>query len=135
MARAGPDLIDSSAWVEYLRATGSPAHHALGDRIRSQRALATTGPVEMELLAGARSPAEADRIRRILAACRMVPVRPQDWQGAATIFARCRAGGVTPRRLLDCLIAAVAIRAELPLLARDRDFELMARYVPLRLAA
>ena len=135
MARARPELIDSSAWVEFLRATGSPAHLALRERIRSGGAVATTGPVAMELLAGAGSPGEARRIRRMLATCRMLPVRADDWQDAAALYSRCRRGGGTPRRLLDCLIAAVAIRAGAPVLAQDRDFELIAEHTVLELAA
>ena len=42
--------------------------------------------------------------------------------------------GITPRRLLDCLIAAVAIRTGVPVLAQDRDYELIAEHTPLELA-
>lgn len=133
MDRSRPSLIDSSAWIEFFRATGSPANLALREHIRSGALLATTGPVAMELLAGARSPAESRRIRRSLAACRSLAVRADDWVDAASIYARCRLGGTTPRNLLDCLIAAVAIRAGAAVLAQDRDFELIARHTDLAL--
>jgi hypothetical protein len=36
--------------------------------------------------------------------------------------------------MVDCLIAAVAIRHDVPVLAKDRDFEALAAHTPLRLA-
>lgn len=37
------------------------------------------------------------------------------------------------RSLLDCLIAAIALRLDAPLLARDRDFEALATISSLRM--
>lgn len=129
-------LIDSSAWIEFFRATGGPAHLELRRRIESGAELATTGPVAMELLAGAGAGAGAEvrLIRGVLGGCRMLRVRVEDWEGAAGVYAECRRAGSTPRRLLDCLIAAVAIRAGTPVLARDRDFTQIARHTALELA-
>jgi len=39
----------------------------------------------------------------------------------------------TVRKLVDCLIAAVAIRVDAELLHADADFEASARHTPLRL--
>ncbi len=128
-------LVDSSAWIELLRATGSPTHRRLRSLIEGGEHLATTGPVSMELLAGARGPAHRQRLRRALAACEMAQVRGErDWEDAASIYLRCRSGGDTPRRLLDCLIAAVAIRVGASILSEDRDYEAIARHTALRLA-
>ena len=38
------------------------------------------------------------------------------------------------RRLIDCLIAAVAIRADVPVLHRDGDFDVLARHTELEVA-
>ncbi len=53
-----------------------------------------------------------------------------DFIGAAETYRACRAGGITPRRLIDCIIA---IRTGAELLAADQDFADMARILPLRL--
>jgi predicted nucleic acid-binding protein len=37
--------------------------------------------------------------------------------------------------MLDCLVAAVAIRHNIPVLHRDRDFDVLARHTELRTAA
>ncbi len=43
------------------------------------------------------------------------------------------AAGITPRGLVDCMIVSVALRKDVALLTADRDVELMATVVPLRL--
>ena len=128
-------LIDSSAWIELFRATGSPTHERLRAALSSDEELVSTEPVAMELLAGARDPRQRRLIKGSLAACRTISVENAgDWEDAAGIYLRCRMAGATPRRLLDCLIAAVAIRAAVPILAQDRDYELIAEHTPLELA-
>jgi predicted nucleic acid-binding protein len=122
-------LADTSAWVEYLRATGSPAHVRLRELIAGQGELATTEVVVMELLAGAAAQEEAARLRRLLGRFELLPVEGlADYEAAADLSRRCRAGGETVRKLTDCLIAAVAIRHGATLLHRDRDFEVIARH-------
>ena len=49
------------------------------------------------------------------------------------LYRTCRRNGDTVRKLIDCLIAAVAMRAELPILHADVDFDAIARHTPLRL--
>ena len=128
-------LVDTSAWVEFFRATGSPVNRRLRTLIRGSDELVTTEPVAMELLAGVRSAAEDRRVQATLAACRTYAVAgPHDWGQAAAIFRLCRAQGSTPRTQIDCLIAAVAIRAGVPVLTADRDFEVIARHTGLELA-
>lgn len=52
-----------------------------------------------------------------------------DFDGAARIYRQCRKAGSTPRGLVDCMIAAVAVRYQATLLARASDFEHVARVV------
>jgi predicted nucleic acid-binding protein len=128
-------LLDSSAWVEFLRATGSPVHLRVRSALREEADLASTDVVLMEILAGARDGADRDRLRRLLHAQRFLPVEgPADYESAAELYRACRRGGETPRKLTDCLIAAVAIRNDAELLCEDADFLAIARHAPLRLA-
>lgn len=129
-------LADTSAWVEYLRATGSPAHVRLRELIAGQGELATTEVVVMELLAGAAAQAEVARLRRLLGRFELLPVEGlADYEAAADLDRRCRAGGETVRKLTDCLIAAVAIRHGATLLHRDLDFEVIARHSRLQVVS
>lgn len=127
-------LVDTSAWIEFQRATGSAADRWLTAAIAAEAPLATTGLVLLELLAGARDEQQARDLRRLLDRCRFLPLEePSDHEAAAALYRACRREGTTIRRLADCLIAAVAIRARVALLHRDADFDALARHAPLRL--
>ena len=129
-------LADTSAWVEFDRATGSDADKALTGLIADGGTdLAVSEPVLMEVLAGATDGQRHDDLRRLLTSFRWLPADPvADFEGAAKVYRSCRAGGVTPRGLIDCMIASIAIRTGAKLLAADRDFAAMATIVPLHLA-
>ena len=126
-------LIDSSAWIEFLRNTGSP----VCDRVEAllDADMAICHPVRMEVLAGARDEYHLERLRRLLARAVMVAVTPADYDDAAALYRRCRRQGETVRRLIDCLIAAVAIRADTPILHHDPDFDALVRHTALRSAS
>ncbi len=128
-------LADSSAWIEYLRRSESEIDLRV-EALVGERKLATTEPVAMELLAGARDSAEHHRLRRLLARAELLSVAAfDDYESAALIQRRCRSAEAPARSIIDCLIAAVAIRNDAALLHRDRDFELIARHTALRIAA
>jgi predicted nucleic acid-binding protein len=127
-------LADTSAWIEFLRGTGSEANLRLRHLLGGDE-LATTDVVVMEVLAGAGDAAHRDRLRALLARCRFVPIEaPRDYEDAAEVYRMCRQAGETIRALTDCLIACVAIRARVALLHADRDFEAIARRAPLEIA-
>src|SRR5688572_14959029 len=59
-------LADTSAWVEYDRATGSAVDQRLTELIRDDGPLAVTEPVLMEVMAGARDGERERALRRLL---------------------------------------------------------------------
>ena len=116
-------LADTSAWVEYDRATGSPVDRRLTDLITEGGPLAVTEPVVMEVLAGARSDTRENDLRRLLLRFELAAVDPTaDFEAAART-------GVTPRGLIDCLIVAVAWRRGATLLAQDVDLHRVAEVI------
>lgn len=127
-------LVDSSAWVEYLRGTGSLTHRRLRSALQDGEEVAWTDMVALEVLAGAYDDTDRDRLRRLLYGQHFLGVDgPADYESAAELYRLCRRGGETPRRLADCLIAVVAIRNDVELLSCDVDFQVIARHAPLRL--
>lgn len=123
-------LADSSAWVEYDRATGSAVDLRLTMLIDENGPLAFTEPVLMEVIAGARTDERERDLRRLLLRYRLLPLDiAADFDGAARIYRACRRAGVTPRGLLDCLIVSVARRHGASLLAQDRDIQRVAAVV------
>ncbi len=124
-------LIDTSAWVEYLRDTGSPVCARVDDLL-AHRTI-TCDPVRMEVLAGARDERHLDDLRGLLARASSLPTRPGDFEAAAGIYRACRRRGETVRKLIDCLIAAQAIAARVPILHADLDFNVLARHTALQI--
>ena len=118
-------LVDTSAWVEYDRATGSPV---------DRRLIAVTEPVVMELAAGARTDEREMDLRRLLPRFALLTFDTVvDFDAAANIYRACRRVGVTPRGMIDCMVAAVALRHGAPLLAFDADMNRVAEVIGISL--
>ena len=127
-------LVDTSAWIEFDRATGSPVDTRLTDLIGSGDEVAVTEPVIMEVLSGARDESRERDLRRLLDRFTLLRFEaPTHFAGATRIYRACRRAGVTPRGLIDCMIAAVAVAHEAAVLAHDRDFAAIARVIGLDL--
>jgi len=120
-------LVDTSAWIEYDQATGSAVHRELRRLIADSAAVAVTQPVVMELMIGARSPAHREQLARLMARFALLPFDAgADFDAAAQIYTRSRGRGITPRGMIDCMIAAVAWRTGAALLAQDVDLTRIA---------
>ena len=126
-------VVDTSAWVELLRATESPVGRRLEELVRAKADLATTEVVLMELLGGAGG--GKANLRAHLLAYPVIPLEGlHDYEAAAMIFDRCRRAGDTLRHgYMDCLIAVPALRTGASILHNDRDFDVIARHTDLEL--
>lgn len=124
-------LVDTSAWVEFLRDTGSSVCDRVDQLLGGE--IAVCEPVRMEVLAGARDERHLSHLRGLLARAALIPTEATDYEEAAALYRVCRRSGETVRRLIDCLIASVAIRAGTPILHSDSDFDVLARHTALRL--
>jgi predicted nucleic acid-binding protein len=121
-------LADTSAWVEYDRATGSAVDRRLAALIAADEPVAVTEPVIMEVLAGARSDQRESDLRRLLLRFDLLTFDVvADFDGAVRIYRHCRRAGVTPRGMVDCMIAAVALRRGATLLSYDADMDRLAQ--------
>lgn len=120
-------LVDTSAWVEFDRATGSFADTRLAELIAATDDVAVTEPVITEVVSGARDGHRADDLRRLMDRFTLLRFDASiDFDGAARIYRHCRRSGVTPRGMVDCMIAAVAVRHGAALLTADADLDRVA---------
>lgn len=124
-------LVDTSAWIEFLRDTDSQVCIAVDRLLEAD--LATCDAVSMELLAGARDERHLLHLRGLLARTTMLSTTPSDFETAASMYRSCRVRGATVRKLIDCLIAAVAVRHSAQILHADADFVALGRHTELRL--
>ncbi|OLT26083.1 twitching motility protein PilT [Nocardiopsis sp. CNR-923] len=124
-------LVDSSAWVEYLRKTKSETNDFVRELIEREANLATTEPVAAELLSGVRNAAEQQVIERLTNGLIQLSLENRlDFTYSANLYREARSKGKTIRKLYDCLIAAVALRTDAVLVHCDRDFDHLAEVFP-----
>jgi predicted nucleic acid-binding protein len=128
-------LVDSSVWISFLNGVNSAEAALLAACIAEDRPLGIPGIVRTEVLAGARTEADALRLSQSLSAYPLVAeATPADYERAAEIYRTCRGRGFTIRSAIDCLIAQLCLRDDYELLAKDRDFDAISRAFPLRRA-
>lgn len=118
-------LVDSSAWVEFLRRRGDPGVKSVVARLLDADLAAYTCPVRFELLSGVR-PGEEEDLEQAFALSRHLPFEQDDWRRAALMERQLRARGLAiPRN--DLFVATVAVRAGLPIVCRDTHFDAARR--------
>jgi hypothetical protein len=122
------NLIDTSAWIEYFRATGSAATVEMR-RLLSEEAdqVAMCEPVAMEILSGVSDDNSHAKLERLVNGLPSLTIdSSMDFRAAAQIYRGARRAGRTIRSLNDCLISAIAIRHGARIVHRDSDFEVIA---------
>lgn len=124
-------LVDTSAWVEYDRATASSTDQRLTALIESSADIAVTEPIIMEVVAGARDERREHDLHRLMNSFTLLQFDAGvDFDGATRVYLACRRSGITPHRMVggmvDCMIAAVAWRHRAEILAADADLERVA---------
>jgi predicted nucleic acid-binding protein len=118
-------LVDTSIWIAVFR---KKAKFRIEDAVEFDE-IATCLPVIQEVLQGFREE-QAYRIARdAMTALPIIesPMGESLFIEAAELFRAARRQGLTIRSSVDCLIAACALRHDLPVLHIDRDYELLSR--------
>jgi len=113
-------LVDSSAWVEFLRRRGDiQVKHIVARLLQADQA-AYTCPIRFELLSGVK-PGEESDLEQAFALSHHFPFEQDDWREAARLERQWRARGLNvPRN--DLFVATVAIRTGVAILCRDAHF-------------
>lgn len=127
-------LIDTSAWIEYFRGTGSSA------AVEVRRLMSTESdqvvmcePIATEILSGAVRDDTHAKLTDLVNGLPSLRIDDSvDFRSAAVIYRTARRTGKTIRSITDCLIAALAIRHGATLTHRDADFDVIAALTPLK---
>jgi len=125
-------LIDTSVWIDSLREVDNAPARLFRSLIADRAPYGITGVIYQEVLQGARGQEDFEQLRTHLGSLSFWhPLDPvETYAEAADLYRRCRAGGITVRSTLDCLIARLAIEHGLVLVHNDRDFDHIARIEP-----
>ena len=96
--------------------------------------MVTCLPVVQEVLQGFRDESAYRKARLAMLSLPMVdaPLGQDVFESAIALYRAARRRGLTVRSSIDCLIAACALRHDLEVLHRDRDYSNLAKVEPLR---
>ncbi len=114
-------LIDTSAWIDFLRSRGGVLGDAVARALSDDTAL-LCGVVIAELLQGAKGQKERQQLEFLFANVECLPVLPDDWHGAGRALQALRLSGIT-LPLSGAIIAAVAQRHGVSILTSDAHFQ------------
>ena len=123
-------LVDTSVWIEVFRARRPLDLEATVDLDD----IVTCLPIVQEILQGFRGENAYRRARDAMLSFPIVesPLGSDIFLDAVGLYRAARRGGRTVRSSVDCLIAACAIRHDLEVLHRDRDFAVISQISSLR---
>lgn len=116
-------LVDTSAWVEYLR----PGLSEVGERVEElvlEDEAAWCDMVMLELWNGARGAEEKRKLAELSAAAPRLETNGEVWALAHRLAVRCRDKGKTVPAA-DILVAACAVHHEVELEHKDGRFDVI----------
>lgn len=114
-------LIDTSAWIEFLRARQAPVAD-LVEQFLTMGTARLCEPVKAELLQGAKGSKERQQLQTIFSVVENIDMQESDWLLAGTRLQALREKGIT-LALTDALIATLAQRADAAILTLDAHFQ------------
>lgn len=126
-------LVDTSVWIDYFAGRQTPQTAFFKNAVREGADVALTQLILAEILQGVPSDAEFVKLRKVLSSFPILPpASDETFVRAARLYRTGRRRGVTIRSLIDCLIAAIALEHDAAVLHRDRDFDRISEYAPLK---
>jgi predicted nucleic acid-binding protein len=125
-------LVDTTVWIDFFRDLDTPQVRELERLIQSNEDVCICGVILTEVLQGIRDDKDYARTLASFDAFVLLPMSQQTFLRAAELYRTLRRRGLTIRNSVDCMIAAVAIEHDVPLLHNDRDYEAIASLGTLR---
>ena len=121
-------LVDTTVWIDLFAGHDTVQVNALARFLDAGEDICVCGVVLTEVLQGIREDADYRRTRDSFAHFLFLPMGLDTYVPAAGLYRSLRRRGITIRKPIDCMIAAVAIEHAIPLLHNDRDFGPIAKY-------
>jgi predicted nucleic acid-binding protein len=125
-------LVDTTVWIDFLSARSYPHEKTLENLIFNREDLCICGIVLTEVLQGIREDSEFRRTRDLFGNLIFLPMGYSIFLRSAEIYRALRKKGITIRKAVDCIIAAVAIENDIPLLHNDKDFVPIEKHLGLK---
>ncbi|MEI6564688.1 MAG: PIN domain nuclease [bacterium] len=125
-------LVDTTVWIDFFKGHDTPQVQHLESLIGADEDICICGVILTEVLQGVREDKDYDAVSTRFDAFLYLPMSQKTFRKSAEMYRSLRKKGVTIRNAVDCMIAAVAIEHDIPLLHNDRDFLPMANHCGLK---
>lgn len=122
-------LVDTSVWIGFFQGADT-LYRAVLHKLIEENEVCLADIILAEILQGIKSDKDFKIVKAHLLEFPVYSLKNVDsYVQAAQIYRTCRKKGLTIRKLVDCLIAQVAIENDLVLFHNDQDFDVISRVV------
>jgi hypothetical protein len=125
-------LVDTSVWIDFFRGKSTPEICELEQLLGEGEDICTCGIILTEVLQGIRENSDYRKTLARFDAFLYLPMNRSTFLAAASLYRSLRRKGVTIRKPVDCMIAAVSMEHDVPLMHHDRDFDPMETHCGLK---
>ncbi len=125
-------IIDTSGWIESFKRRWDDKLKELVKRLITQEQVLIPGIIRAEILRGAKNLKEYERLSDLLKGLTYLSVEDDFWERLARFsFDLFKKGLVVP--LTDTYIALLAIENNVPIIHKDKHFDLIAQKTSLKI--
>lgn len=125
-------LVDTTVWIDFFKGVDTRQVGVLETSIQNNTTICICGVIVTEILQGIRDEKNFERTKGYLQPFFELTMDYPVFIKAAQIYRTLRKKGVTIRKPIDCMIAAVSLEYDVPLLHQDKDFDLIEKHLDLR---
>ncbi len=116
-------MVDTTVWIDFFNDHSTTQVMTFQNALKNSEDICICGVIITELLQGIRDDNQYLKTKSYLENLIFLPMNYTTFIKAAEIFRYLRKQGITIRKPIDCMIAAVSVENDVPLLHNDRDFE------------
>jgi predicted nucleic acid-binding protein len=121
-------LVDTTVWIDFFNGHDSKQVSRLVHLIEKRDEICICGVILTEILQGIKNSNEYKQVEDLLDSLLFIEMTKDTFILAADIFRSLRLRGITVRKTLNCMIAAIAIEHSATLLHNDRDFDPIEKF-------
>ena len=125
-------IVDTTVWVDFFGGKPSAEVQMLERFLTEGKDICICGVILTEVLQGIREDTDYTKTLTRFDSLLFLDLDRPTFVKAAQLYRTLRRRGITIRRSFDCMIAAVAIEHNIPLLHTDRDFDPIEEFCGLR---
>lgn len=125
-------MVDTTVWIDFFSGKSQKHVTILENLIEDREDICICGIILTEILQGIREDAAYSKTKQLLGTLVFFPMQYSSFVLAAEIYRKLRQKGITIRKTMDCMIAAVALEHNVLLVHNDRDFIPIEKHFGLR---